>query len=157
MELKKRLVLPIVSLLATAGLALTCSVATPAMAAESDAQPRTAENQWYDFYFDSPGASQGIYGVQKDDTTPSWITVTNMTLYDINLYIDGGVYQSGPWTNCTTGGVAYLVDPGDWAIHNYVKEAGYDWARLTGWSPDEPGDLEGWWSPDSWGSYPSLN
>ena len=152
MEVKKRFVVPLIGLL----MAFTMAVmAIPAYADE--AQPRITDNQWYDFYFSYPGATQGTYGVPKDDDTASWITVTNMNFYDIYLYIDGGVYQSGPWTNCTTGSQAYLVDPGDWWIHNYVYEAGYRWARLTGWSPDETGDFEGYWSPDSWGTYPSLN
>ncbi|MBS5450586.1 MAG: hypothetical protein KHZ24_05165 [Coriobacteriia bacterium] len=80
-----------------------------------------------------------------------------MTMYDLELYIDGGTYQSGPWINCTVGGSAYLVDPGDWWIHNVVYENNYGYARLTGWCDDETGDLEGYWSPDSWGTYPSLN
>lgn len=60
------------------------------------------------------------------------------------------------YLNTTRSGVAYLVDPGQWWIHNFVYEYGYRMASLRGMSY-EAGVLGGQWSPDSWGTYNSLN
>ena len=138
-------------------LALTLVFAGCAYADEGAASPRTTENQYFAFAFWNLGATQGTYGVPKEDTTPSWVGVEVMDLPSVNLYIDGRSPIDFQWENKTVGGVAYLSAPGDWWIHNTVYESDMRTARLTAWSPDYRGHMSGYWSPDSWGTYPSLN
>lgn len=107
-----------------------------------------SEDTGFHFDFTFPGATAGTSGREKQDDTPSYVNITNMTIYDVNLYIDGMGFGNA-WYNKTNGGVAYIIDPGEWAIHNTVYESGMRMARMTGWSPDEDGVLGGVWSPDS--------
>ena len=122
---------------------------------ETAISPRTSKDYYYTFKFDLPNSTYAAPAGWKDDATPSYVLVNNMTIYDVYLYIDG--LSNGTWTNRTVGGYAYLVDPGAWWIHNTVYESGDTSARLTGWSPDEAGVVGGQWSADSIYTYPSLN
>ena len=117
--------------------------------------PRTTVDQTYFFEFTYFGDTARTAPVAKEDDSASYINVDNMTIYDVHLYVDG--YQNGYYyTSLTRGGYAYLVDPGQWWIHNFVYENNYRWASLRGLS-SEAGVLGGQWSPDSWGTYNSLN
>ena len=148
----KQTVLPFFGLLAAAGIA-TSLIATPAQAGE--AMPLTTVDQTYFFEFNYSGDEHHTAPVDKANDTPSYINVDNMTIYDVYLYVDG--YRNGYYyPNTTRGGQAYLVDPGQWWIHNFVKEYGYNYASLRGVAY-ESGVLGGQWSPDSWGTYNSLN
>lgn len=159
MELRKKLVLPFAGLLAACGIAATAFTAAPAMANEATPDagvlPATTEDQPYFFTFSGYGATQGTEPAGKDDDSASYINVNNMTIYDVHLYIDG-IDANENYINSTVGGYAYLVDPGQWWIHNTVYENDMRSARLTALASEE-GVLGGEWSPDSWGTYPSLN
>lgn len=151
--LAKRAVMTGVGLLLAGGIALG-TLALPAYA-DDGIVPLTTADQTYEFYFENFGDSQSSKPAPKDDATASYILVNNMTIYDVHLYVDG--YAGGVWNqNLTRGGYAYLVDPGKWWIHNFVYENGYRTAQLRGLA-SEAGVLAGMWSPDSWGTYPSLN
>lgn len=148
----RRVAPAIASLLLVGGIA-TCMPASSAYA--DDIMPLTSEDQGYFFTFKYFGDSQHSERASKDDATASYIYVNHMTIYDVHLYVDG--YWNGSWNfNMTRGGYAYLVDPGQWWIHNYVYENGYPEAQLRGLA-SEAGELGGLWSPDSWGTYNSLN
>lgn len=140
------------------GIALATVVATSLaipMAQASETMPLTTDDQTYFFEFTYSGDEHRTAEVSKLDDTPSYINVDNMTIYDVYLYVDG--YHSGYYyLNTTRGGYAYLVDPGQWWIHNFVYENGYRKASLRG-TAYESGVLGGQWSPDSWGTYRSLN
>lgn len=151
--LAKRAIMAGVGLVIAGGISLG-ALALPAHA-DDDIMPLTTKDQPYYFYFEGFGDSQSSDLAPKDNDTASYILVDNMTIYDVHLYIDG--YLNGTWNfNLTRGGYAYLVDPGQWWIHNFVYENGYRAARLRGLASEE-GVLAGMWSPDSWGVYNSLN
>lgn len=140
------------------GIAFAAIVATsPAIptAQADEAMPLTTVDQTYFFEFNYSGDEHRTAPVDKSDTTASYINVDNMTVYDVYLHVDG--YHNGYYyLNTTRGGQAYLVDPGQWWIHNFVYEYGYRYASLRG-TAYESGVLGGQWSPDSWGTYRSLN
>ena len=138
-----------------AGFVFTSPVLADEAQQAETASARTSKDYHYLFKFDLPDSTYAAPAGWKDDATPSYVLVDNMTIYDVYLYIDG--LSNGTWTNRTVGGYAYLVDPGAWWIHNTVYESGDTLARLTGWSPDEAGVVGGQWSADSIYTYPSLN
>ena len=146
-----RLMVPVIGLFAAAGIAATTPVA-PALA--DNIVPATTGDQEFDFGFRNFGHERRTAVASKDDASASYINVDNMTIYDVHLFVDG--YDGSFNTNLTRGGYAYLIDPGQWWIHQYVYENGYRWAALRGLS-SEAGVLGGQWSPDSWGVYNSLN
>lgn len=157
LTVRRRIALGLASAVAAASLAVT-AWATPAMAddgATTGVMPATTEDQYFSFWFEGFGSTQGTPGAPKEDTTPSYVNVDNMTIYDVFFYIDGEAGTNN-WINQTVGGYAYMVDPGKYAIHNTVYENGMRSARMTAMA-NESGVLGGQWSPDSWGSYPSLN
>ena len=81
-----------------------------------------------------------------------------MDMTGVHLYVDGW-YGSSGWNNKTINNYAYLTTVGQWWIHNTVYEDnGHNTclARLRGLG-SQAGNLSGEWSPDSWGTYPSLN
>ena len=149
MELARKIVAPFVGALITIGIA--CAVpATPAAAATTGNTTDTSYYFEFNYFGDEKSTSQRA----KQDDSPSYIYVNNMTIYDIHLYIDG--VNGSNITNLTRGGYAYLVDPGQWRIHNFVYENGYPYARLRGLA-SESGVFGGLWSPDCAGVYNSLN
>lgn len=142
------------SVLAIAGMAVAFS-ATPAFADDAVA-PASSDDSTYYFEFSNFGDQAWTAQRSKDDDTASYINVNNMTIYDVFLYIDGIDYGGNVNTQLTRGSHAYLIDPGQWNIHNFVYENGYPNARLRGMA-NESGVLGGVWSPDSYYVYNSLN
>lgn len=60
-------------------------------------------------------------------------------------------------TNVTAKVANARYEGGQRFIKQYVYERGYTYARLRFNRGDASGDIKGVWSPDSVGSYPSLN
>ena len=155
MDALKRLSAPLLLALTLVLGALFALAPMPALAEDSDVAPASSVDQYYYFDFQYYGDEKATAPVNKDNDTASYFYTYNMTIYDCHLYIDGHDGY-GNYYNMTVGGYAYLVDPGQWWIHNYVYENGYPQARLRGLS-SQSGVLEGFWSADSTGTYGSLN
>lgn len=137
-------------LFAIALVTIACFIGTSAFAGNS-------YDRKYDFNFKRNGETHGTMAREKQDATPTYIRIDSITLNSINLYVDGSKKQSGPWKNKTNRGRAVASRTGHFWIHNTVRESGMTWARLTGYATDGPGRIKGVWSPDSTGSYTSLN
>ncbi len=112
----------------------------------------TTENQSYDFYFSGTGATQGTGGVKKDTSSECFISIEQLTMESLYLYIDGSIFRDGPWINRTGasgGGTAVARETGYFLIRNNVKKTSGSYARLTGMSPAGSGYISGEWSPDT--------
>lgn len=90
----------------------------------------------------------------KEDTTSTYVKAIQVP----GGFVDCKVYglRSSGWYNETIGGKVRLYK-GAWFIKQYVKEHGGSKAKLHFVKGTANGSLEGYWSPDSIGSYPSLN
>ena len=118
-------------------------------------EPRSAADSAFDFTMAGNGTN-GTSGRMKDNDTSSYVKISYIK-NKCRLYIDGANTKNGPWHNCTVGGYANATRIGQWRIMNYVNENGYDYARLTAWANSGATRLYGVWSPDSVGTYPSIN
>lgn len=141
-----------------AALALAASLAMPVGLAVADdgVAPLSNLDSSYNFTFSGQGATQGTSGRTKDTSTASYIKIANKWGADCRVYIDGAMTSAGTWYD-RTNSPAYATHTGEFEIHNTVYEAGYKWARLTGWAYAGYGHIDGVWSPDCAGSYPDLN
>lgn len=138
------------AMMALAAVMCTFAVATPAFAGNT-------ENRPYTFSLSSPSSDTGGSGWRnKDDTSPTFVWATTLTA-PCQLFVDGSNDGGYSHRNCTVDGRAYLNYLGSFAIHQNVHEWGYRQAELTGWVPWGYSYTQGWWSPDSYGSYPSIN
>lgn len=156
MEFAKRIVLPVVGLLATLGVA-SAIAATPALADEG-VQPYTSQDQNYSFSFEYFGDTHYSASAPKDNDTSAYVWAwTNTVSGGTHLYIDGYDPYSG-WSNQTVNGYAYLAqgDTDRYRVKNLVFENGMRTARLRGMASGS-GYLEGQWSPDSTIANPWLN
>ncbi len=112
-----------------------------------------------DTYYAFNMASGGTYGTggrAKEDASSTYVKIDSISRA-CRLYVDGGATQSGAWYNQTVNGYARATGVGKWRIRQNVYENGFRWARLTAWANEGASNLAGWWSPDSWGNYTSLN
>lgn len=109
------------------------------------------------FWFSMPDlGTAATEGRLKEDTTPTYIHVTTITMKSCRVYVDAQVLFG--WKNETVAGYATVYHTGKFAIHQNVYENhGQCNARLTAWANSGGGDLGGEWSPDSWGKYASIN
>lgn len=121
-------------------------------------------DSWYRFPFDTNGSTWATDGRSKEDASSAYIQVRTMTMDYCKVYIDGGETINGPWSNqvsywsgTNTGNSCSVTSPGQFGIMNRVNENELGYARLTGWACSQPGVLAGYWSPDSWGTYPKIN
>lgn len=119
---------------------------------------------WYNFPFSESGSTWATSGRAKEDSSSAYIQVVTMTMDYCKVYIDGGRTIDGPWSNqvsywsgSATGNSCSVTSTGQFGIMNKVNENGLGYARLTGWACSQPGELSGYWSPDSWGTYPKIN
>lgn len=119
---------------------------------------------WYAFPFANSGDTWATSGRAKEDATSAYIQVQTMSLDYCKVYIDGSSTINGPWSNqvsywsgTATGNSCSVTSTGKFGIMNRVHENGLGFARLTGWACSQPGTLSGYWSPDSWGTYPKIN
>lgn len=120
-------------------------------------------NSWYGFPFSS-GDTDGTDGRPKQDYSSTYIRVDRMDMRSCKVYVDGARSKYGPyanqvsyWSGSSVGNSATVRSTGEFQIMNRVRENGLSWARLTGWAYDGGGTLSGYWSPDSWGTYPKIN
>ena len=112
----------------------------------------------FKFVFKSSGDTyQGDEPRRKSNTTPVYIKVEKIACDYCRAYIDGSYSSSGPWANLTVDGLATIKKRGEFSISSTVREQGATWARLTGWAESHSGNVSGLWSPDSKGSYKSIN
>lgn len=139
------------AIMGLAAVMCTFAVATPAFAAETG-------NSGFDFNLYSPGSDTGGSGWrQKDDTSPTFVWATTLTA-PCQLYVDGSNDWGHSHQNCTVNDHANLYSTGSFVIHQNVHEWGYHQAELTSWLPWRGSShAKGVWSPDSYGSYPSIN
>ena len=140
-----------------------CCFAGPALA--SEVQPRTTIAQEYVFAFGWYGHTGFTHTAPKHDATPTYVRAEVMDMAGVHLYVDG-YYVNRGWVNQTCYEYAYLsqstwANSGDkkfWIHTTVFEEAGYQQCdsrfRAMG---SEAGNMSGEWSPDSWGTYPSLN
>ncbi len=129
--------------------------AAPQTLAVTEAQPRSAADSAYDFKMSGNGTN-GTSGRSKDNDSSSYVYIASITK-SCRLYIDGAKGKYGSWANCTVNDHANATRPGRWRIMNYVNERGFGYARLTAWANNGATSLHGVWSPDSVGTYPSIN
>ncbi len=112
----------------------------------------------FKFIFKSSGDTyQGDEPRRKSNKTPVYIKVEKIACDYCRAYIDGSYSSSGPWTNLTVSGLATIKKKGEFSISSTVREKGATWARLTGWAESHSGNVSGQWSPDSKGTYTSIN
>ncbi len=121
----------------------------------TEVEPRSSADSAYSFSMSGNGTN-GTSGRVKDNDSSSYVRIDSITK-SCRMYIDGADGKYGPWSNCTVNGYANATRVGKWRIMNYVNEWGYDYARLTAWANNGATSLYGVWSPDSVGSYPSIN
>lgn len=124
-------------------LASVLLTASPALAAGNTG------NTSYNFYFSGTYATQGTAWRGKSTDSVCFLRIDKLNMNRVNFYIDGSTSYDGHATNRTRGGVATAYYTGYFVIHNYVRENGESWARLTAMSPDGSGYVYGAWSPDS--------
>ncbi len=154
MDLKAKLVTPLLALILAAGVAPGVSVST-VLADDGISTVSTTDND-VRFYFDFYGDWYRTVTASKDDSSASYVYAWDNATEGVFLYVDGYSPYYG-YVNQTVGGYAYLgTREGKFAIHQYVYENGFRLASLRGMS-DSAGHLYGDWSADSWGSYESLN
>lgn len=121
----------------------------------TEAEPRSASDSAYSFSMSGNGTN-GTSGRSKDNDSSSYVKISSIT-NSCRMYIDGAHGKYGSWNNCTVNGYANATRAGNWRIMNYVNEWGYSYARLTAWANNGATSLYGVWSPDSVGTYPSIN
>lgn len=139
-------------------LALAASMAVPVGAAFADdgIEPYSTEDTAFTFTFASKGATQGTEGRTKDTSSSTYIYIKGRSGNTVRMYVDGASGSHGTWYD-RTNAPAYSSSTGEYEIHNTVYEAGYKWARLTGWAYLGPASMYGVWSPDCAGNYPDMN
>lgn len=118
---------------------------------------------WYAFPF-SNGGTAATSGRAKQDATSTYVRIDRMDMRSVKLYVDGSSGLWGPWSNqvsywsgTAVGNSSTVWNPGEYQIMTRVNENGLSYARLTGWAYNGGGTLNGYWSPDSWGTYPKIN
>lgn len=110
----------------------------------------------FTFTFNKSGATAACYEPRrKDNRTPAYVKVNVKTCDRCRAYIDQS--SSGSWVNVTSQGKATIKKTGEFFI--YVSSAfnTNSMVRFTGWADSTAGKVSGLWSPDSVGSYPSIN
>jgi len=96
----------------------------------------------------------------KNNTTP--VYMNNKSGMTLRVYANGGSKPSSinylTTTKTTVGGVAH-VKPGQYRIHTWIREYGYitAWLNISVATSGVSGNCNGYWSPDSIGTYPSAN
>nr|WP_296957443.1 DUF2712 domain-containing protein [uncultured Mediterraneibacter sp.] len=100
--------------------------------------------------FDFSTAAKTNLEYKRDDTSHYIKNTSGFNLWVRSLSSTGA--------NCTLRKHA-IVQTGEWFIYNTVYEKGYSKCRLdiTTAASGVSGNLKGYWSPDSVGSYPVAN
>lgn len=131
-----------------AGIIMAGTLSTTAMAGNI-----TDRYFYFNFSNAIPDAETG--GQVKEDSTSTYVKLMSLP----SSYVDCQVYglrTNGKWYNETVGGTVHMPK-GEWFVKQYVKERGGSKAKLRFIKTSSNGSLSGYWSPDSVGSYPSLN
>lgn len=136
-------------------IALGATIVLGSLALAAPAFAGNTSNTYFTFNLPWTGATYGTGWRAKEDSSSTFVcatTVTNMC----QLYVDGSRDGGSP-VNCTVNGSAFLREPGSYQIYQDVNEWGYNEARLTSWAQYGPAIISGYWSPDSYGTYPIIN
>lgn len=145
MKMKSR-----VAIMGLAAVMCTFAVATPAFADQT-------WNSGFEFNLHSPSSDTGGSGWrQKDNNSPTFIWAKILSA-PCQVFVDGSNDWGNSHQDCTVNGRAYLNQVGSFVINQNVNEWHYHQAELTGWVPWGNSYAKGEWSPDSYGSYPSIN
>lgn len=147
---------------AAAGLILASSLAvaapTTALANDSQIVPASSVDTSFNFYFNGWFQRANTAWRSKDTTTSTYLHVVSTSSTSMKLYVDGAYNSGGSgYANLTNGGYVWSPGPGQYEIHNTVRESGRSWARLGASSDRGAASLSGWWSPDCAGNYTDLN
>ncbi len=139
--------------------ALSLSMVLPMGSAFADEgiMPLDTTDWGYHFYFPGQGSTYGTAFRQKDTTSATYVLIENIKGNYIQMFVDGATSSSGANVkNCTTS-PAYAKYTGQFQLHNWAKEWGYNFVRLTGWAEYGSCEMYGKWSPDCAGRYSSMN
>lgn len=116
---------------------------------------RTTIDSKYEFTMPDLGTN-ATGGRIKENNSATYIRVDIKTMQSCRTYVDAQTLFG--WKNETVWEHATVKALGKFAIHQNVYENhGRCNARLSAWANNGSGTLQGVWSPDSWGSYPSIN
>lgn len=146
-----RILTKVVSIVTTLAIALGIS-AVPTCASVKDTTFKSTFLAYTQYY--------NTISREKEDSTSVYMKNTSgMTLW---VYTNGGTKPSGTPTLTDTGttiGGHANVKVGEYKIRNYVYEKGYKkvYLNLSTATSGVSGYLNGKWSPDSVGTYPSAN
>lgn len=109
------------------------------------------QDQWFRFRLTAYHNTDGTSYEDKKDRTPTYVKAERMGI-PCQLFVD-----APDGTNCTVNGRAYLNQSGEYFIDQNVYEWGWRSCHLTSWMSVDETWVEGYWSPDSVGWYPSIN
>jgi hypothetical protein len=147
-------------------LLVAMSLIAPASAAYATVPRRSTQDTGYAFSFAGRLSGQSTSWRYKGNSSPVYIYIKAMTPSQYRLYVDGASDVRGTGSsNQTVGGYVTPRTTGRFLIHSNVyesyskrgTEASYARIRCVQTASKYGSTMNGFWSPDSSGSYPFLS
>lgn len=149
----------IAAIFCTAALMMSM-VVTPALAYDQGStvlEPQSVTDYPVNFNFNLFSWECYTSPEWKEDYSSTYINAYDKNVASCFLEVWGSTAWNGIFTNRTQGGSALLDREGEFLITQFVRESGEGWAKLKGLRNYSDGYLNGLWSADSIGWFPSLN